>query len=360
MVASASANDYGRTIRIVANDPSVDALIVIFIPPMSLRPEEVAEQILKAGRDLERSVPLITSFMASQAAPEILSDGQIRIPSYPFPEQAARALASAVQYSYWLSSTEGNLPNFTDLRREEASAIVAHALRGGEGWLVPEEIGSLLNCYEIPLVKTLHVSTPQEAGRVAEELGDEVALKAVAPGLLHKSEVGAVRLSLKGSEEIEKAAEEMLRQLSSAGLEGTGFIVQPMVQAGIEMLVGVTHDPVFGPIVVCGIGGVLVELLKDVVVRITPLTDQDVSEMLRSLKTFPLLSGYRGGPKYDIGALEQVVLRIGSLVEDIHEIAELDLNPVIVLPEGQGVSIVDARIRVAETLPPLPFGAKKR
>jgi len=360
MVASASANDYGRTIRIVANDPSVDALIVIFIPPMSLRPEEVAEQILKAGRDLERSVPLITSFMASQAAPEILSDGQIRIPSYPFPEQAARALASAVQYSYWLSSTEGNLPNFTDLRREEASAIVAHALRGGEGWLVPEEIGSLLNCYEIPLVKTLHVSTPQEAGRVAEELGDEVALKAVAPGLLHKSEVGAVRLSLKGSEEIEEAAEEMLRQLSSAGLEGTGFIVQPMVQAGIEMLVGVTHDPVFGPIVVCGIGGVLVELLKDVVVRITPLTDQDVSEMLRSLKTFPLLSGYRGGPKYDIGALEQVVLRIGSLVEDIHEIAELDLNPVIVLPEGQGVSIVDARIRVAETLPPLPFGAKKR
>jgi acetate---CoA ligase (ADP-forming) len=122
----------------------------------------------------------------------------------------------------------------------------------------------------------------------------------------------------------------------------------------------VTHDPVFGPIVVCGTGGVLVELLKDVVVRITPLTDQDASDMIRSLKTYPLLNGYRGGPHYDVVALEQVILRVGALVEDIHEIAELDLNPAIALLEGQGVSIVDARIRVDEALPSLPFGAKKR
>jgi acyl-CoA synthetase (NDP forming) len=152
----------------------------------------------------------------------------------------------------------------------------------------------------------------------------------------------------------------MLKQLESAGFKGTGFIIQPMVPSGIEMLVGVTHDPVFGPIVVCGTGGIIVELLKDVTARITPLTDQDVSDMIHSLKTFPLLNGYRGGPRYDVVALEQVILRVGALVEDIHEIAELDLNPAIVLPEGQGVSIVDARIHVAETLPYLPFGAKKR
>jgi len=152
----------------------------------------------------------------------------------------------------------------------------------------------------------------------------------------------------------------MLEKLGLAGLEGTGFIVQPMVKSGVEMLVGVTHNPVFGPIVVCGAGGVLVELLKDVVVRITPLTDQDASEMVQSLKTFPLLKGYRGGPRYDVQALEQLILRVGALVEDIHEIGELDLNPVIVLPEGQGLALVDARVRVAEALPPLPFGAKKR
>ncbi len=360
MVASASASDFARTIRVVAHDPNVDALIVVFIPPMSLRPKEVADEILKVGREIDGRIPLISSFMACHASPEILSDGQIRIPSYPFPEEAARALARAVQYGKWLNTPEGNLPSFTDARREDATAIVANALRGGERWLAFEEIENLLDCYGIPLVKTLHVATPLEAGRVAEELGGEVVLKAVSPGLVHKTDVGAVRLALEGAQETEKAAEGIFKQLSSAGLMEISFIVQPMIQAGIEMLVGVTHDPVFGPIVVCGIGGVLVELLKDVVVRITPLTDQDVTDMIHSLKTFPLLSGYRGGTRYEIGALEQVILRIGALVEDIQEIAELDLNPVIVLPEGQGVSIVDARIRVAETLPPLPFGAKKR
>jgi acetyl coenzyme A synthetase (ADP forming)-like protein len=360
MVASASSSDYARTIRAVAGDPNVDALIVIFIPPMALRPEEVASEILKAAQELDGRIPILGTFMASHGAPEILSDGQSRIPSYPFPEAAARALARAAQYGKWQATTEGTTPNFPDVRREEAAAIVAHALRRGEQWLTPEEVEMLLGCYSIPPVKTLRIATPEEAGQVAAELGGQVALKAVAPGLLHKTEAGAVRLALAGGEETEKAAEEMLKQLASAGLKADGFIVQPMVQPGIEILVGVTHDPVFGPIVVCGAGGVLVELLKDVVIRITPLTHQDASEMIRSLKTFPLLSGYRGGPRYDVTALEQVILRVGALVEDIHEIGELDLNPVIVLPEGQGVSLVDARVRVAEALPPLPFGAKKR
>jgi acyl-CoA synthetase (NDP forming) len=178
--------------------------------------------------------------------------------------------------------------------------------------------------------------------------------------LIHKTEAGAVRLGLVGEEETKRLAKEVLEKLESAGLKDISFIIQPMVASGIEMLVGVTHDPVFGPILVCGAGGVLVELLKDVAVRITPLADQDASEMIRSLKTFPLLTGYRGGPHYDVTALEQVILRVGALVEDIPEIGELDLNPVIVLQEGQGVSVVDARIRVAEALPPLPFGSKKR
>ena len=360
MVASASSNDYACAIRAVASDPNVDALIVIFIPPMALRPEEVAGEILKATQGLDGRIPILSTFMASHGAPEILSDGQSRIPSYPFPEAAARALARAAQYGKWLATPEGNAPNFPDVRREEAAAIVAHALREGGRWLTPEETESLLGCYSVPLVKTLRAATPEEAGRFALELGGQVALKAVAPGLVHKTEAGAVRLALEGGEETEEAAVEMLKQVDAAGLKGTGFIIQPMVPSGIEMLVGVTHDPVFGPIVVCGAGGVLVELLKDVVVRITPLTDQDAREMICSLKTFPLLSGYRGGPRYDVAALEQIILRVGALVEDIHEIGELDLNPVIVSPEGQGVSLVDARVRVAEALPPLPFGAKKR
>lgn len=360
MVASATSSDYGRAISVVANDANVDALIVIFIPPMSLRPEEVAGEILEAAHELGGRLPILSTFMASHGASEILSDGQSRIPSYPFPEAAARALACAAQYGGWLATPEGYAANFPGVRREEAAAIVADALREGGRWLTPEETADLLGCYGIPLVKTLPAATPEAAGRIAAELGGEVALKGVVPGLVHKTEAGAVRLAVAGSEATEKAAEQMLRHLETAGFEGVGFIIQPMVPSGVEMLVGVTHDPVFGPILVCGAGGVLVELLKDVVVRITPLTDQDAREMIRSLKTFPLLSGYRGGHRYDVSALEEVVLRVGTLVEGIHEIAELDLNPVIVLPQGQGVAIADARIRVAEALPPLPFGAKKR
>jgi acetate---CoA ligase (ADP-forming) len=360
MIASASAADFARAIRVVAGDPHVEAIIVIFIPPMALRPEQVAEEILKVARELDGCIPILSTFMASHGSPEILSDGKNRIPSYPFPEAAARALARAVQYGEWLATPEGSLPDLPNIRREAAAAIVARALRGGGSWLTPEEVEKLLDCYGISLVRTLRAGTPQEAGLAAQKLGGQVALKAVAPGLVHKTEAGAVRLDLAGKEETEEAAEAMLEKLGLAALEGTGFIVQPMVKSGVEMLVGVTHDLVFGPIVVCGAGGVLVELLKDVVVRITPLTDQDASEMVRSLKTFPLLNGYRGGPRYDVHALEQLILRVGALVEDIHEIGELDLNPVIVLPEGQGVSLVDARVRVAEALPPLPFGAKKR
>jgi acetate---CoA ligase (ADP-forming) len=360
MVASASPADYASVIRAVASDPNMDAIIVNFIPPMAVRPEEIAREILKMAHEINERIPILSTFMAYHGVSEILSDGQSRIPSYPFPEAAAGALARAVQYGKWLAKPEGRVTVFPDVRREDAVAIVARALRGGERWLTSDEIENLLGCYGIPLVKTLRVETPEGAGQVAEQLGGQVALKAVAPGLLHKTEAGAVRLALSGRKETIQAAEKMLKKLETAGLKNIGFIIQPMVPSGIEMIVGITHDPVFGPIMVCGAGGVFVELLKDVSVRITPLTDQDVSEMIRSLKTFPLLTGYRGGPSYDVKSLEQVALRVSTLVEDISEIGELDLNPVIVLPEGKGVSVVDARIRVAEALPPLPFGSKKR
>jgi acetate---CoA ligase (ADP-forming) len=360
MVASASPADYGHAIRAVAGDPNIEAIIVNFIPPIAVHPEEIAGEILKVASELKGSIPILSTFMAYHGVSEILSDGQSRIPSYPFPEAAAGALARAVQYGKWLAKPEGCEPVFPDIRREDAVAIVAQALREGEHWLTSDEIEDLFGCYGIPLVKTLRVETPEGAGQVAEQLGGQIALKADASGLLHKTEAGAVHLALSGRKETKQAAEEMLKKLETAGLKNIGFIIQPMVPSGIEMIVGVTHDPVFGPIMVCGAGGVFVELLKDVAVRITPLTDQVASEMIRSLKTYPLLTGYRGGPRYHVKALEQVVLRVSALVENIPEISELDLNPVIVLPEGKGVSVVDARVRVAEALPPLPFGSKKR
>jgi len=360
MVASATAEDYARSIQTVAGDPGVDALIVIFIPPIAVRPQDVANEILKVASILRRRLTILCTFMACRGIPSLLSDGEVRVPSYPFPEAAARALAQAVHYSQWLMAPEGRQPRFSDLKKEEAISLVATALGRGAGWLPPEETEILLTCYGIPLVETLSAATPAEAARAATTFPGAIALKAIAPGLFHKTEMGGVKLGLRGEDEVRSAAELMLERLGSTSLKVSGFLVQPMVHGGVEMLVGVTNDPIFGPVLVCGAGGVLVELLKDLSVRLTPITDRDATDMVASLKTFPLLMGYRGGARQDIAKLEEIVLRVGALVEDLPEVAELDLNPVMVLPEGRGVRVVDARIRLAVARPALPLGAKRR
>ncbi|MBU6424178.1 MAG: acetate--CoA ligase family protein, partial [Chloroflexi bacterium] len=180
-------------------------------------------------------------------------------------------------------------------------------------------------------------------------------LKAVAPGVVHKTEAGAVRLGVAPAD-VRAAASGIAERISAAGSRLTGLVVQPMVPSGVEMLVGVAHDPLFGPVVACGAGGTAVELLKDVKVHLTPLTDLDASEMIRSLATFPLLDGYRGSVKTDVAALEEVVLRIAAMADEHPEIAELDANPVIV--SASGATIVDARVRVASPVAVRPLAAR--
>jgi acetate---CoA ligase (ADP-forming) len=191
--------------------------------------------------------------------------------------------------------------------------------------------------------------TPAGAARAARHMNGSVALKAVAPGLLHKTEAGAVRLRLSGRKAVLEAAKEMAGALAGAGQPAIRFLVQQMAPSGVEMLVGVVNDPSFGPVLACGAGGTATELLKDVAVRITPLTVEDARAMPRALATFPLLNGYRGAPKLDVAALEQLLLRVSQLVEGNPEIAEMDLNPVIV--HADGVAVVDARVRLQEALP---------
>jgi acyl-CoA synthetase (NDP forming) len=158
-----------------------------------------------------------------------------------------------------------------------------------------------------------------------------------------------------GATEVADAARSMLGQLADAGAPAEGFVVQELVTGGVEMLVGVAHDPLFGPVVACSVGGTAVELVRDMSVRITPLTDLDAREMVRSLKTFPLLDGFRGAAKADVGALEEIILRVGEIVEAHPEIAEMDCNPVMVLPRG--ALVVDARVRLRDVPPPQPLFA---
>ncbi|HYJ84821.1 MAG TPA: GNAT family N-acetyltransferase [Pyrinomonadaceae bacterium] len=357
MIASASAADYRKTIGIVAADANVDALIVIFTPPLVTRAEDVAIAIAEAARTLDKQKPVLAVFLSAQGTPEELRSADLSIPSYGFPETAAIALARAARYREWRDRPETAAPWFDDIRRDEAAAVVAAALCRGDGWLTAEEIAVLMSCYGLPLVEQRIVATAEEAGVAAEEIGGSVALKGIAPGVIHKTEAGAVRLHLQGAQQVRSAATEMSEQLKSLGQSPTGFVVQRMAQKGVEMLVGVVHDPQFGPVVACGAGGVQVELLRDVSVRLTPLSKEDAADMIRSLKTYPLLTGFRGAPLCDVAALEDALLRVSAMVEDIPQIAELDCNPLVV--HERGATILDARIRVTAVEPRPLLGVRR-
>jgi acyl-CoA synthetase (NDP forming) len=317
----------------------------------------VATAIVEAAGTLGGNLPLLSVFMSSRGVPRELRTAGMRIPSFAFPEAAAIALAHAARYAEWRQRPPSAPPHLEGLRRDEAAALVAEALGRGGGWLKPDEVVRLLDCYGLPLVDQGMATTAEEAAALADSLGGEVALKAIAADVLHKTELGAVRLGLEGAEAVRAAAGEMAQRLADAGHPPSGFLVQRMAPRGVEMLVGVVHDPQFGPVIACGAGGILVELLKDVSVRLTPLTATDAGEMVRALRSFPLLVGYRGAPASDVAALEDVLLRISALAEDLPQVAELDCNPLLVLPEG--ATIVDARIRVEPATPPRPLGARR-
>jgi acyl-CoA synthetase (NDP forming) len=357
MIASAPSEHYRQAINVVASDPNIDALIVIFTPPLVTRAADVAREIATATRLIGKGKPVLTVFLSARDVPEELHSSDIRIPSYRFPETAAIALARAARYGEWRGRPESLPPIFTDLLRDKAAAIVATALSRGEGWLTPDETGALLNCYGLPIIEQRIVSDPEAAGEAAEQMGCEVALKAIAPGVIHKTEAGAVRLRLRGAAQVVSAAREISARLAWLGQPPTGFLLQKMSSSGVEMLVGVVHDPQFGPVVACGAGGVQVELLRDVSVRLTPLSQTDAAEMIKGLKTYPLLQGFRGNPACDVAALEDGLLRVSALVEDIPQIAELDCNPFVV--QQHGAVILDARVRVTSVEPRPLFGVRR-
>jgi acetate---CoA ligase (ADP-forming) len=359
MLASAPPEQYRRTVELVATSGEVDAVIVIFIPPLRTDPAEVARAVRDAAA-AARSIPVLSVVMSASELPVEADTAGRRLPRYRFPEDAARALVRAVEYGTWRQRPEGQVPELPEVRHDEAAALLAATLADGPGprWLGPDEVARLLACYGVPVADWRLAGSPEEAAAAAAELGGPVALKAVAPGLVHKTEAHAVRLGLAGAEQVQTAATELAEAVAAAGYPVQGFLVQRMVGDGVELLVGVVHDASFGPVVACGAGGTAVELLKDVAVRITPLTDRDAAEMVRSLHIFPLLAGYRGAPRADVAALEELLLRVGALVEGHPEVAELDLNPVRVLTEG--VVVVDARVRVEADTPPPPLAARRR
>ncbi|HZS30599.1 MAG TPA: GNAT family N-acetyltransferase [Gaiellaceae bacterium] len=332
LLGGANAEGFTQALPLVLADPAFDAAIVLFVPTVGTNEEEVGAAISRAAATADGK-PVLCAFLSAKGAPPGLRSAE-PVPSYTYPEAAARALGRAAERGEWLRRPAGTMP---DLERDLEAARVAidEALgEDGDGWLDAGRTRRLLEAYGVPVVQERVVMTPRAAVDAARELGFPVVLKTAAAGA-HKTEQGGVILDL-GDEDAVRAAAEQL---------GGPVLVQPFVRGGAELLAGAVQDPVFGPLVAFGPGGVLAELIGEAQFRLAPLTDLDAEELVSSGKAGRLVAGFRGAPPADKTALVDLLLRLSLLAEELPEVAELDLNPVLALPDR--CVAVDARIRVA-------------
>jgi acyl-CoA synthetase (NDP forming)/GNAT superfamily N-acetyltransferase len=354
LLGDATVERFREGVAELAADPRFDALAIVYVPTLVLPPEAAADAIVAGLAAGGRERPVAAVFLSGSEPPPALAAASI--PVFAFPEDAARALAAAARYGAARSAPAPVAVTVTPPPvRDEAAAILADALASGTDWLLPAASHELARCYGLPLVESRIVRTPREAAAAAADLGGPVALKAIALGLVHKTDAGAVRLGLTGRTAVLRAARELQRALRAAGHAPTGYLVQRMAPAGVELLVGIGGDRLFGPVIACAAGGTATELLADASIRLAPLSEQDVHAMPRELRTFPLLDGHRGAPRADVPALEDVLRRVSLLATEQPAIAELDCNPVIVSPAG--VAIVDLRVRVRPPPQPAPIGS---
>ncbi len=352
MIASAPPDHYRKTIECVLNADEVDALIVIYIPVMNVHlgpvRTAIAEGIAAARKRNGLNKPILACLMSDKEGSTLTVEKE-KIPAYRFPEAPAMVLGKAAGYAEWRKESPGIIPDFEDIDPKAARNICMTALQNrGPGWLTAQECRDVLKAMRLPLPEGDVAKSADQAAAVAEKVGYPVAVKLASIELVHKTEIGGVRLNLKTADEVKNAFHEIRKGLERSGKVKAmeGVIVQPMISNGIELMVGATEDPSFGPLIAFGLGGIHVEILGDVCFRVNPLTDRDAAQMVRQIRGFKLLEGYRGHPAADLEAIENLLLRISRLVEDVPEITELDLNPIFALPPGQGCMIADTRIKV--------------
>ena len=333
MLGGATAQTYAEALEPILRDPHVDAVITLFVPTVTAHPREVADAIDEVAAREASGKPVLAVLMSADGIPPALRrDGHVA--AFAYPESAARALGRAAERAEWLRRPHGAVPSLEGIDTQAATRVLDEALsRGDDVWLEPAEVRELLLAHGIPLVDERVAENADAAVAAATELGYPVVVKSATPGA-HKTEVGGVALDLDDDAAVRGAVEAI----------GAPVLVQPMVHGGVELLAGVVQDPLFGPLVAVGPGGVLAELIGEASFRIAPLTDQEAEELVQGGKTGKLVRGFRGAPAADAGALVDLVHRLGRLGDSLHAVAELDLNPVIARPDG--CVVVDARIRV--------------
>jgi len=355
MVASATADDYRRALGILLASPEIDAVVVIFTPPLVTQPADVAAAVVAAVDDAAAAAeaagrsakPVVASFLGAAGVLDTLRRARHPVPSFTYPETAARALARVTEHAQWRRRPEGTVPDLPGTDPNAARRLLDRTVTGTEGWVTGEPAAELLAAYGVTVAPTVAVTSAAEAAEAAAQVGFPVALKASGPGLVHKSDVGGVRLGLDSRHAVHQAFTTMRTALGDAM---DGAVVQAMAGPGVETIAGFVQDRAFGPLVMFGLGGTAVELLGDAAFALAPLTDADGRELVLGLRGTPLLTGYRGAPPVDLDALVDTVLRLGRLAADLPEVVEGDCNPVIASPEG--AVVVDARFRVDRTTPP--------
>ena len=336
VLGSAKPKMFADVIPIILADPGIDALIVLFVPTVGIDEDEMGAAISRASAGAGDKA-VLCAFMSAKGAPASLQS-VATVPSFPYPEAAARALNRAAERGDWLRRPAGTIPELI-VDHAAAEAVVNDALsKGDDVWLEPGQARALLEAYGLPVVPERVVATAAAAAEAAEELGFPVVVKSAAAGA-HKTESGGVVLNLASADEVRAAAERI----------GGPVLVQPMIKGGAELLAGAVQDPVFGPLVAFGPGGVLAELIGQAQFRLAPLTDLDAHELVRAGKAGRLVAGFRGNPPANEDALVDLLLRLAKLAEEVPEVAELDLNPVLALADR--CIAVDARVRVARQTP---------
>ncbi|TVP50017.1 MAG: hypothetical protein EA350_01130 [Gemmatimonadales bacterium] len=348
MIASASADTYRRALEVVMHDPGVDAAIAAFVPPLGIRQADVASAIVSAART-RPDCPTLAVLMGREGLPagraELRAAG---IPAYIFPESATRALGSMHRYARWMERPVQAPVSFkVDL--EGARQILDRAGEEGRTRLLEHEAYALLDAYGIPVTPHVFARTVEEAVDAFESLGGgPVVLKVVSPQIVHKTEVGGVLLDLRDPDAVRQGWKQLVASVEQLApdAEIRGVLVTPFRRGGREMILGMTVDPTFGPLLMFGLGGIYVETFRDVAFRVPPVTQLEAHEMMREIRSFPLLEGVRGEPPVSLDEVANAIQRLSQLVLDHDRIAALDMNPLLATPEG--AMALDARINLVE------------
>ncbi len=346
MIASAPIEHYQQTLETVIADENVDMIITIYLPFLGLKDIDVAKALMEIKAKNPQK-PVIGVFMTKSEFFNKISDMDVNMPFFMYAEEAADGLNRLNQQRLWMEREEGKIPTF-DVDYKKAQEIIAKSINEGRDQLTTRESIDVLDAYGIRVCKSGFAKSEDEAVSIADSIGYPVVMKMTSKTTSHKTDVGGVRVNIQSAEQLRAEYQDLIAKLTEKGLiEGLeGVIIQEMVKGNREMVCGIATDPQYGPMMMFGLGGVFIEVMKDVTFRIAPLTDVDAKEMIKSVKAYKLLEGARGTKPAQMEQIEETLLRLSQLVNDFKFIDELDINPLLISEKtGEGIA-VDGRIKV--------------